>query len=246
MFKMHRLHRNFPLLALLFVLTGCGGLIDRYSTPVADDTVQEIFEAGNDAMYEKRYRQAAVYFAEIKDDYPFSPYVIEAELSLGDALFLNEQYLLAADAYRDFEELHPRHEAIPYVLLQVARSMRNTYKSVDRATTELEVGYEYAQRLVAEYPGTEYAVEAQKEVTEIRLLLAKREVYIAQLYSKMGNHEAAWNRYAKVAKTYPDITEIYAYAVEQGNASFMKHREESSEDEREERVGSWKEWVDWL
>lgn len=234
------------LLALFIMLTGCGGMIDRYFLPVADDTVQEIFEAGNDAMQEKRYRQAAGYYTQIKDDYPFSSYVIEAELNLGDALYFNEQYLLAADAYRDFEELHPRHDAIPYVLLQVARAMRQTYLSIDRATTELEVGLQYAQRVVAEYPGTEYAVLAQEEVGIIRLLLAKREVYIAQLYMKMDNYEAAWNRFTKIANTYPEIEEIYEYAVENAHINFLKYREAASEDVREERVGSWKQYFDWL
>lgn len=238
--------RVFPLLLTLLVLSSCGGVVDRYFMPVADDTVQEIFEAGNDAMQEKRYRQAANYFSEIKDDYPFSPYVVEAELSLGDALYFNEDYFLAADAFRDFEELHPRHDAMPYVLLQVARSMHKSYKSIDRATTELEVGLEYAQRVVAEYPGTEYATVAQEEVKQIRLLIAQREIYIAQLYQKMGNYEAAWTRYGKIAEVYPDMKEIHAYAVEEGNASFLKYREQSSEDVREERVGSWKQWFEWL
>ncbi len=238
--------KALPLLALLLVFTGCGGVVDHYFLPVADDTVQELFEAGNDAMQEKRYRDAAGYFAEIKDEYPFSSYVIEAELGLGDAYFLNKQYIAAADAYREFEELHPRHEAIPYILLQVARSMRQTYKSVDRATTDLEVGLEYAKRVVEEYPGTDYAVEAQVEVDEIRLFIAQREVYIAQIYQKMGNYEAAWNRYVKIASTYEDIEDIHAYATEQANTNFLKYRDRTSEDIREERVGSWKEWFKWL
>ena len=237
--------KAFSLFALL-VLTGCGTIIDNYALPAPNETVQDIFDAGNNAMQEKKYRQAAEHYTEIKDDYPFSPYVIEAELSLGDALFLNEQYVLAADAYRDFEELHPRHEAMPYVLLQVAKSLRSTYKSVDRATTDLVLAFEYAQRVVAEYPGTEYAVEAQKEVEQIRRLIAEREVYIAQLYNKMGNYEAAWNRYVKIIKTYPDIEDIYGYAMEQGNVNYLKYREETSEAEREERVGSWKELLEWL
>lgn len=234
------------LVALLTMLTGCGGIIDNYFLPVADDTVQEIFEAGNDAMQEKRYRQAAEYYTEIKDDYPFSAYVVEAELNLGDALYFDGKYILAADAYMDFEELHPRHDAIPYVLLQVARSMRQMYISIDRATTEVEVGLQYAQRVVAEYPGTEYAVLAQEEVGTIRLLLAQREVYIGQLYMKMGNYEAAWNRFTKIAETYSDIEEIHAYAVENANASFLRYREESAENTREERTGSWKEYFKWL
>ena len=103
------------MLACTIFLSGCS-LVDEYSLPPADDTLQEIFEAGNDAMREKNYSQAIVYYSRIKDDFPFSPYVIEAELALADAHYLDGEYPLAAEAYKDFETLHPRHEAIPYVL----------------------------------------------------------------------------------------------------------------------------------
>ena len=89
-----------PLLACL-MLSGCG-LIDEYFLPVSEDTVQEIYENGNDAMRAGEYAKAAQSYARIKDDYPFSPYAIEAELSLADANFVNKKYREAAEAYRDF------------------------------------------------------------------------------------------------------------------------------------------------
>ena len=122
-----------PLLACL-MLSGCG-LIDEYFLPVSEDTVQEIYENGNDAMRAGEYAKAAQSYARIKDDYPFSPYAIEAELSLADAYFLNKKYREAAEAYRDFETLHPRHSAIPYVLYQLGMSLKNSYRSVDQAST---------------------------------------------------------------------------------------------------------------
>ena len=48
------MHKILTFLAALFLLSGCGGIIDRYFLPPADDTVQEKFEAGNDAMQEKK------------------------------------------------------------------------------------------------------------------------------------------------------------------------------------------------
>lgn len=235
-----------PLLAILILLSGCGGVIDKYFLPVADDTVQEIYEAGMDAMQAKEYRTASEYFLKIKEEFPFSPYIIDAELNLADALFLNEQYMEAADAYQDFEELHPSHQAIPYVLLQIARSTRKMYTSIDKSTKDLELGLEYAARVISEYPGTEYAEEAKLEYDQIRLFIAQREVYIAQIYQKMNNFEAAWNRYLRITREYSDIPEIYEYANDQANISFLKYREKTSEEVREKRVGSWKNWFKWL
>ena len=105
--------RHLVLAACLLLLSGCG-IIDYFFLPPPEDTAQELYEGANDAMQEKNYSQAAQYYTKLKDNFPFSPYTVEAELSLGDAFFLDGKYPEAAEAYKEFESLHPRHEAIPY------------------------------------------------------------------------------------------------------------------------------------
>ena len=103
--------RHLVLAACLLLLSGCG-IIDYFFLPPPEDTAQELYEGANDAMQEKNYSQAAQYYTKLKDNFPFSPYTVEAELSLGDAFFLDGKYPEAAEAYKEFESLHPRHEAI--------------------------------------------------------------------------------------------------------------------------------------
>lgn len=229
----------------MFLLTGCG-IIDHFFLPVPDDTVQEIFEAGNDAMREKQYVAAAKYFSLIKDDYPFSPYAVEAELSLGDAYFLDKEYHSAAEAYRDFEMLHPRHEAIPYVLYQLGLSLKLGYISVDRAATDVEEALEYFVRLQQTYPNTEYAEKAGEEIAASRKLLAQREVFIANVFWSMGNYQAAWTRFAYVVKNYADVTDVATYAGQMSEAAYIRYREGASEETRREIEGSWRNMFRWL
>ncbi len=240
--------RNIVIsLIFCFSLTGCGGLIDDYFMETPTDTVQEKFEVAAESMQSNEYGKAALLFTEIKDNYPFSPYVIESELGLADALYLNEEYLDAADAYRDFENLHPRHEAIPYVLLQVARSLRLSYRSIDRASTNVQVAEEYASRVLNEYPDTEYAEIAEKELKTCRNLLAEREVFISNVYWNMGNYEAAYNRYLRIMEQFPDVEHVYDYAQKQAEASYIRFRKEESEEMREKKEGTWKSWFkSWL
>ena len=240
--------RNFVLaLMFCFSLTGCGGLIESYFVETPTDTVQEKFEVAVESMQMKEYGKAVLLFTDIKDNYPFSPYVIEAELGLADALYLNEDYLNAADAYRDFESLHPRHEAIPYVLLQAARSLRLSYRSIDRASSNVQMAEEYASRVVNEYPDTEYAALAQEELKTCRRLLAEREVFISNVYWNMGNYEAAYNRYTRIMEQFPDVEQVYEYSKKQAEASYILFRKESAEEIREQKEGSWKNWLkSWL
>lgn len=125
--------RSLTLALAIFSLSGCG-IIDMIYLPPAEDTAQEIFEAGNDAMSEKNYVRAVELYNKLRDTYPFSPYTVDAELALADAYYLDEEYVLAAETYKDFESLHPRHEATPYVIYQTGMSLMKQFRSIDRAT----------------------------------------------------------------------------------------------------------------
>ncbi|MBQ8665252.1 MAG: outer membrane protein assembly factor BamD [Mailhella sp.] len=240
--------RRLLLLGMLVCslsLSGCA-FIDQYFLPPAEDTVQEVFEAGKDAMREKNYKQAAIYFNRIKDEHPFSPYALQSELALADAHFLNEEYWLAAEAYRDFETLHPRHEAIPYVLYQLGQSLRNTYTSIDHSAKEVSEAVEYFTRLQQEYPDTEYGRQAADQILACRRTLAQREIFIANVFWGMENYKAAYTRFQHVVKTYPDVKEEAEYARTKGEAAYLKFRQNEAQAIREYQEGSWKDWFRWL
>jgi len=234
------------LIAALLLLTGCGRALDRVTNLTPTDTVQELFTAANDAMAAQRYARAAKLYQDIKDGYPFSPYTIEAELSLGDAYFLYRQYTRAAEAYKDFEMLHPRHEAMPYVLYQLGLSLRLGYVSVDRSSTPIEEALEYFNRLVRTFPYTEYAEKAREEIQACRRLLAMRDVYIADVYWSTGNYLSAWTRYMHVIQEYPDITDAAAYSFAKGEVAYHRYLGRASEGVREDLEGTWKNLLNWL
>ena len=49
------MRRFLPLSFLLLFLGGCAGLMDYYFLPPPEDTAQELYEAGRDAMSQKDY-----------------------------------------------------------------------------------------------------------------------------------------------------------------------------------------------
>ncbi len=233
------------LLASSLLLSGCG-LIDAIYLAPPEDTAQEIFEAGNDALREKQYLDAISYFTKLKDNYPFSPYAIEAEISLGDAYYLDEDYFMAAETYKDFESLHPRNEAIPYVLVQIALSNMKAYTSVDRPPTALVEASEYLNRVREEYPNSEYAVQAAALYGECRRQMAEHELYNADFFMRIRKYGAAWTRYAEIVKQFPDVPNIADVAKERGRIAFLRHIESMSAKERDSQMGHWKKYFDWL
>ncbi len=240
-----KLLRCLLLVLCLGALSGCG-IIDMFYLPPAEDTAQEIFEAANDAMSEKNYVRAVELYNKLRDTYPFSPYTIDAELSLGDAYFLDEEYDLAAETYKDFEALHPRHEAIPYVLYQTGMSLMKQFRSIDRATTELQEAYDCFNRLQQTYPDSPYSKGAEENMLNCRKLMAEHELYIADVFWHMGKYGPAWRRYEFIAENFKDVPEVAEHAKEKSVAAYHNFRAEEANQIREKRQGSWKNWFTWL
>ena len=237
--------RFFALFVLTLLLSSCG-IIDYFYLPPPEDTAQELHEAGNDAMREHNYLAASGYFSKLKDNFPFSPYAVEAELSLADCYFLDEEWGLAADAYKEFETLHPRHEAIPYVLYYIGMANLNGYPSIDRPSTQVEEAYSYFRRLRESYPTTEYAAVAEEKMKECRQLMAEHELFYADFYFRMERYDSALLRYQTIIRDFSDVPEIHSHAEMKAKAAFVKGSERHAESTREKREGSWKQWFDWL
>lgn len=235
-----------PLVSLVFFLSGCG-IIDYFFLPVPDDTAQELYEVGTESMKEKNYYSAIEYFSSLRDRYPFSPYTPQAELSLGDAYFLNGDYLEAMEAYQEFEAMHPRHQEIPYVLFQIGVASVKSFSSVDRPQNQIAEGLQYLQRLREQYPSTEYAQSAEEYILKCRHLIAEREIFVADFYWRAGYYGSAWKRYQFVADNYPDLADIFDYAGKKAELAYLEYQKDQARLAREKREGSWKnKWFDWL
>ncbi len=237
--------RILVLLSSFVFLPGCG-IIDYFFLPKPEDTAQETFELARDAMQDKKYKEAAEYFAKVKDTYPFSPYAIEAELSLGDAYFLQKKYVEAAEAYKEFESLHPRHASIPYVLYQIGLSSMNQFISVDRPTTMVEQAMEYFNRVQQQFPDTEYSKKSAEQVHECRKRMAEHELYLGDMFWHMKKYGSAWRRYMYIVQTYPDVPEVSTHANEKASAAFHHYQKQLSETERRKLNSNWHEWFKWL
>jgi outer membrane protein assembly factor BamD len=232
-------------MVMLFSLSGCG-YIDYFLLPPPEDTAQELYEAGAEAMQEKDYMEAAERFQQLKDRYPFSPFAARAEIGLGDAYFLAEQYVAASDAYIEFEALHPRHEMIQYVLFQIGMANYNSATAIDKPMDRIHTAIEYFRRVVDEYPGTEYATKAEEHIVLCRRKLAEHEVFVADFYWNLERFGAAWERYRHVIENYADLPDVAAYAEARSKVAYLRHQQAASEEEREREQGSWKQWFKWL
>ena len=151
------------------------------------------------------YKRAIEKFEKLKDWFPFSRYAILAELKIGDAHYNLEQYEEAVFAYEEFEKLHPRNEAIPYVIYQIGRCYYDRIDTIDRDQVPARKPLEAFQRLIKQYPKDEYARLAEDHISECYKSLAGNEYYIGLFYFKSKHYEAAYSRFMTVVSNYPDV-----------------------------------------
>lgn len=234
------------LVVMVAALSGCG-LIDYYFLPPPEDTAQELYEAGVEAMQDQDYGDAGEYFIKLKDRFPFSPYTLKAEIAVGDAYFLDEKYALAADAYKEFEIMHPRNEETPYILYQVGLSNYYQFKSVDLRQENVAEAIEYFNRVRDAYPGTEFAEKATEFIAKSRRILAEHEVFIADFYWRAEKYGPAWNRYKYIVENFPDVPDLHEYARKQAQFAYFEYQKFLSEYERKQVHSDWIDWIgDWL
>lgn len=144
-------------------------------------------------------------FQQIVDNYPYSDLAVMAELKIADAYFADEKYEEALSYYRDFSELHPNHEAVPYTLLQAARCHIEQSKSANRDQTAARHAIGFLDKLLASHPDSPQAVEGRELWTQMRSRLAEHELGIADFYYSREEWQAAADRYRGVIQRYSGL-----------------------------------------
>ncbi len=167
-------------------------------------SVEELVATGMDLYKREKFRDALETFQHLKDWYPFSKYTSLAELKIADAHYQLEEYEEAIFAYQEFKSLHPRNEAIPYVIYQVGLCYFDRMDSIDRDQSVVRQALESFQRLVAQHPESPYAGKARKHIEECKKSLAGHEMYVGRYYYKTKHYRGALARFKRVLSDYPN------------------------------------------
>jgi outer membrane protein assembly factor BamD len=168
-------------------------------------TAEELAINGMDQFENGNYYKAVEHFQRLKDIYPFSRYAMLAELKLGDAHYRLEQYEDALFAYEEFEKLHPRNEAIPYVIYQIGRCHFDRVSTPDRDQTEARKALEAFTRLQKQYPNDPYSRSAAEHMVACYKSLSGHEFIVGEFYFKSKHFKAALTRFRTVVSDYPDV-----------------------------------------
>jgi outer membrane protein assembly factor BamD len=151
------------------------------------------------------YVKAIEKLQSIIDNYPYSDIAVLAELKIADAYFDDHRYDEALSYYRDFADLHPQHEKVPYTIFRSALCRERQMHATNRDQTATRDALLHLDRLLAKYPHSPEAREAEIMWRDLRTHLAENVSEIAEFYLKREEYESAAERYRSILNEYPGL-----------------------------------------
>ena len=199
-------------IALLFPLlcaAGCSS-ISLPSMPwggsgmKADPSAEALYDDGLRAFNDKKYVRAIDNFSKLRSDHPFSPLIAQTEFKIAEAYYFNEQYPEAINTFKEFQTLHPTNENIPLVILRLGQSHFNQFTATDRDQKTTEIAKGYFESIIANYPKSPQAAEAQEKLAKCLEYLAEHEFNVAYFYYQQEKYPAARDRFEEIVRKYKD------------------------------------------
>jgi outer membrane protein assembly factor BamD len=151
------------------------------------------------------YQEAIDKFQEVVDNYPYSEYAVAAELKIADSYFEQERWDEALSYYRDFAELHPEHEKVPYTIYRTALCHERKSASPERDQTATREAVAALDQLMTRYPNAPETREAEPLWRELRTKLGQHVLAIGDFYWNRDEYQSAAGRYRQVLDEYPGL-----------------------------------------
>lgn len=194
--------RALAILSLFLHFTvGCSSA-DKYDTSTAEGAFKQAEEFEKD----ERYEEAVAKYTDVKNKFPYSKLAPQAELKIADVQYKREAYIESQTAYQLFKEFHPKHPQADYVTYRLAMSYFNQLpSSIDRDLSVADKAILYFDELINSYSNSQYVAEAKQKKTETLTMLAKKELYVADFYTRREKFDSALKRYETVLKLYPGL-----------------------------------------
>lgn len=202
--------KNILILGALFafciIYAGCASTKKK---DIYERTPADLLAEGQEKLDQSEFKGATKLLQAIKDRYPYSKESLKAELLLADSLFQRRDYEGALGNYDEYEKLHPKDKNIPYVIYQKGLCHFLQITTIDRDQTQVVKARDEFEKLTRRFPDDEYSAKAKEYIRKCIVLQSEYELYVGRFYFKMGEYEAARDRFKYLIENYPDVGQYH-------------------------------------
>ena len=169
-----------------------------------DSQMIKAYNEGLTALDNKDYMLAVKKFGEAEILYPQSIWAPRSALMTAYSYYVYERYFDTIFELERFLKTYPEHnrQNYAYYLLGLAY-----YEQIVDEKKDLEPiinSKKYFQIIINEYPGSEYAADAEFKLDLIKEILAAKEMYLGRYYIEKEKWIPAINRYKTILENYDD------------------------------------------
>ena len=200
-------NENFFILFTYLIISGCGQKKVEVK-PLEDSNIDsqmiKAYNEGLTALDNKDYMLAVKKFGEAEILYPQSIWAPRSALMTAYSYYVYERYFDTIFELERFLKTYPEHNSqnYAYYLLGLAY-----YEQIVDEKKDLEPiinSKKYFQIIINEYPGSEYAADAEFKLDLIKEILAAKEMYLGRYYIEKEKWIPAINRYKTILENYDD------------------------------------------
>jgi len=209
-------------LLLILMVASCA-----HTQKMGTGSAEERYTYGMQLFNKKNYLVALDTFEDLRANFPFSKYAIEAELKIADCYFFQEKYIEAVAYYKEFIKLHPSNENLPHVWyhlglchynesisLSLVAQLRHFFNPdsrsmpIDRDVSDIQKAYKIFRQVVERFPDTEFAIKAKLKQTICEENLFAHDLYVGRYYLTLKDYYSAYLRFEKIINAYPQNTQL--------------------------------------
>ncbi|MFD1217974.1 MULTISPECIES: outer membrane protein assembly factor BamD [Microbulbifer] len=225
----------------MFVVSCASTDEEEEGLPTGNRTEQAFYEAAQRQLRSSQWELAIKNLRALEDNFPFGTYAEQAQLELIYAYYRDYQNDAAISAADRFIRLHPQHRNVDYAyymkgLASFTEGSGLFERFLPTDMTRRDPGsaresFAYFSQLMARYPESRYAPDAQKRMIHLRNLLARYEIHVANYYFKRGAYLASANRGRYVVENFqqtPAVPDALAVMVQSYNLLDMPQLESTS------------------
>lgn len=161
-----------------------------------------MYNQSMDNLQGKKYKKAIEGFEDLERTYPYSKWAIKAQIMSAYTSFKNEQYTDAIVTLDKFISLHPGNRDIEYAYYLKAICYYEQISDIQREQSYTILARDALKEVIARFPNSNYARDAQGKLDLVMDNLAGKEVEVGRFYLKNKKYIAAINRFKEVVEHY--------------------------------------------
>lgn len=194
--------KKIVVISLTLALAGCGGGKSQ-DTYLARD-VEVLYNLAKDSFERERYTFAAVAFAEVERQHPYSVWAIRSQVMAAASFFHAGMYDDAIIAVDRFLALHPGNSSADYAYYIRALCYYEQIADVRRDQDLTLRARASLVELIRRYPDSEYAFDAKQKLDLTNDHLAGKEMTVGRYYLNQNEYVAAAIRFRNVIENYQE------------------------------------------